>query len=99
MEELQKVVSRNTFGICPRCGKNLFLLNSTYELFSLSESGFASDKIDKHVISKAVCQTPSCGFKMDMVITINGLLPVGFKGELPKPILNPNPIGKEDKSV
>jgi hypothetical protein len=91
-----EIAKRNQFGICPRCGKHLFLLNSTYELFAMSDSGWSSKNLGKHCVSKAVCKTEGCGFKTEMKMTINGMVPKDFVGELPPKVLNPNPIGKEE---
>jgi DNA-directed RNA polymerase subunit RPC12/RpoP len=90
---MEEIVQRNKFGICPRCGKRLHLLNSTYQLYAMSENAWISKELDKHVVSKGVCR--DCGFKMDMKVTINGLVPVDFVGEsTPTEVLKPNPIGE-----
>jgi DNA-directed RNA polymerase subunit RPC12/RpoP len=95
MEELQEVVQRDKFGICPRCGKRLYLLNSTYQLYAMSENAWISKELDKHVVSKAVCRDPKCGFKMIMKTTIDGMVPIDLEEETTsKKVLNPNPIGE-----
>ena len=87
---------RNQFGICPRCGKRLFLLNSIYELHAMSDNGWITKPIDKQTISKGVCK--DCGFFMKMKMTINGLVPVDFVGEANKTeVLKENPIGKVEE--
>jgi len=98
MTELLQIAERNKFGICPRCHSKLFLLNSTYQLYAMSENGWISSEIDKHVVSKAVCK--QCGFSMDMKVTINGLVPIDFVGEPTKTeVLKSNPIGEVEKDV
>lgn len=90
---MKEIVQRNKFGICPRCGKMLHLLNSTYQLYAMSENAWISKELGKHVVSKAVCRP--CGFTMDMKVTINGMVPVNFAGEAtPTDVLKSNPIGR-----
>ena len=89
---MQEIVQRNKFGICPICGKKLFLFNSTYQLYAMSENAWISKELGKHTVSKGICK--ACGFKMDMKTTIDGLVPVNFVGaSTPTEVLKPNPIG------
>lgn len=36
---MKEVVTTNEFGICPRCGRNLVMLQSEYRLYGLTEIG------------------------------------------------------------
>ena len=44
---MKEVVTTNEFGICPRCGRNLVMLQSEYRLYGLTEIGTYPNKLLK----------------------------------------------------
>lgn len=91
-KELTVVAHRNTFGICPHCGKPMKLLVSHYDAYDTLPSGTPTKLLGSRVVKQMVCM---CGFHMRMKDTIDGLIPEGLKsGVTPQfEVEKTNPIG------
>ena len=75
-EELQEVVMRNKFGICPVCGNKLLLLKSEFEAYAMGDTAWIQKSLEKRVDYKGICL--KCGYKINYELTERGLEPVGF---------------------
>lgn len=73
MDDLKEVVLLEKFGICPRCGRLLYMLESKYTLYGLTETGRYPNKVIK--TDSDLTAACICGFKCPMIQTVEGTMP------------------------
>lgn len=69
----KEVIKLESFGICPRCGKLMFMLHSQYTLYGMTETGKYPNKIVNRDEDYTIACL--CGFKCPMVNTLEGTIP------------------------
>lgn len=89
----EEVVLRNQFGVCPRCGKPLLLIQSLRTAYLLAPTGWIRKEVSQNISYRVYCD---CGFNMKMKITPGGLVPNDFIGDIEESKLLVNPLGDED---
>ena len=100
-ENLKEVMSFGDFGICPRCGKLMGMLESVYTMYGLTYNGRYPNRIFTE--EREITYACTCGARYNMVRTPVGILPKQYK-ELNSVIQkkvntlsNNNPIGNVEK--
>lgn len=90
----KEIVLINEFGICPHCGRQLYLLESNYTLYGVTTFGQPNRIIKNDTDYTAACE---CGFKIPMVKLYDRIVPRDYylikkyKDELEK--------GKDDNKL
>ena len=75
---MKEVVELDHFGICPRCGKLMAMLRSSYVMYGLTYSGKYPNRIFEE--SDDITYACLCGAKYEMVMTPNGIYPKDYRG-------------------
>lgn len=73
---MKEVVTTNEFGICPRCGKKLVMLQSEYRLYGLTEIGTYPNKLVKS--KEHILYACECGYQSVMKRTMDGIYPISY---------------------
>lgn len=73
---MKEVVTTNEFGICPRCGRNLVMLQSEYRLYGLTEIGTYPNKLLKS--QEDIQYACSCGYRSVRKRTMDGIYPSNY---------------------
>lgn len=96
MSELKEIIGINEFGVCPRCGKLMGMLESIYAMYGLTYNGSYPNKVFH--VEREITYACTCGARYPMKYTKYGIVPKGFKfvEDLKDKSLEPNPIGKVD---
>lgn len=76
MKELKEVIMRDNFGICPHCGRLMFILKSEYTLYAMTETGAYPNRIVS--TEDDLTMACICGFTCPMVNTVEGLRPRNY---------------------
>ena len=76
MEEKKEVMILNQFGICPRCGKLMGMLEATYTMYGITPNGRYPNRLIHE--EKDVTYACLCGAKYQMVRTVAGIYPKDY---------------------
>lgn len=75
-DKLKEVMTVNKFGLCPKCGQLMVMMESHYNLFSLLPTGKYPSKLLEH--KKDITYACECGYRASMVMTADGVYPKDY---------------------
>ena len=73
---MKEVIEFEQFGVCPRCGRLMAMLRSTYIMYGLTYNGKYPNRVFEE--SDEITYACLCGARYDMVMTPNGIYPKGY---------------------
>lgn len=98
-EKNKEIISFGDFGICPRCGRLMGMLESVFTMYGLTYNGRYPNRIFTE--EREITYACTCGARYDMVRTPLGILPKQYRGLdsiMQKKVDNlNNPIGYVEK--
>ena len=76
-EEKKEVMTLNKFGLCPLCGKQMYMLESHYCIYGLIPNGkYPNRLIERENDITYACE---CGYRAKMVMTADGVYPRDYR--------------------
>lgn len=89
---MKEVMVFNEFGICPKCGRLMGMLESVYTMYGLTPHGHYPNKVlDRE---KNITYACLCGYRAEMVMTPNGIYPKNYYRMDDIMITKPKKLGK-----
>lgn len=76
MADKKEVMTLNKFGLCPICGKQMYMLESHYCIYGLIPNGkYPNRLIERENDITYACE---CGYRSKMVMTADGIYPKDY---------------------
>jgi len=74
---MKEVLTFDEFGICPKCGQLMGMLESRYTMYGLTPYGHYPNRILE--TQKDITYACLCGYRVEMVMTPSGIYPKNYK--------------------